>query len=122
MLVLDAEPINDAPILDLRLRKGVRRHGLRLAVASPQPSSLDAGAALAVRYAPGGGAAFALALAAALAGGEDLERLAADAGGADRVRARARGPAAGRRPGRGGPRIPSLPAGRARSWSCGASV
>ncbi len=80
VLVLDADPVNDAPILDLRLRKGLRRHGLRLAVASPQPSSLDAGAALAIRYAPGGGAAFALALAAALAGGEDLERLAADAG------------------------------------------
>ncbi|HYB23833.1 MAG TPA: 2Fe-2S iron-sulfur cluster-binding protein, partial [Solirubrobacteraceae bacterium] len=26
VLVLDAEPVNDAPILDLRLRKGVRRH------------------------------------------------------------------------------------------------
>jgi len=30
VLVLDAEPITDAPILDLRLRKGVRRHGMRL--------------------------------------------------------------------------------------------
>src|SRR5258708_2188792 len=37
VLVLDAEPVNDAPILDLRLRKGMRRHGLKLAVASPQP-------------------------------------------------------------------------------------
>ena len=27
VLVLDADPVNDAPILDLRLRKGVRRHG-----------------------------------------------------------------------------------------------
>ena len=53
MLVLDAEPVNDAPILDLRLRKGVRRHGLKLAVASPHASSLDANAALSVRYAPG---------------------------------------------------------------------
>ena len=31
MLVLDVDPILDAPILDLRLRKGVRRHGLKLA-------------------------------------------------------------------------------------------
>ena len=30
VLVLDAEPITDAPILDLRLRKGVRRHGMKL--------------------------------------------------------------------------------------------
>src|SRR5271154_156502 len=68
VLVLDAEPVNDAPIFDLRLRKGVRRHGLKLAVASSQASSLDASAALSVRYAPGCGAAFAAALAASLAG------------------------------------------------------
>ncbi|HTC58920.1 MAG TPA: molybdopterin-dependent oxidoreductase [Solirubrobacteraceae bacterium] len=30
VLVLDCEPIADAPILDLRLRKGVRRHGMKL--------------------------------------------------------------------------------------------
>jgi NADH-quinone oxidoreductase subunit G len=30
VLVLDLEPITDAPILDLRLRKGVRRHDMRL--------------------------------------------------------------------------------------------
>ncbi len=34
VLVLDADPIDDAPILDLRLRKGVRRHGMRLVQAS----------------------------------------------------------------------------------------
>jgi NADH-quinone oxidoreductase subunit G len=34
VLVLEAEPITDAPILDLRLRKGVRRHGMRLVRAS----------------------------------------------------------------------------------------
>ncbi len=33
VLVLDCEPIADAAILDLRLRKGVRRHGLRLVPA-----------------------------------------------------------------------------------------
>ena len=30
VLVLDCDPIRDAPILDLRLRKGVRRHGMKL--------------------------------------------------------------------------------------------
>ena len=66
VLVLDVEPVNDAPILDLRLRKGVRRRELQLAVASPHASSLDGIAALSVRYAPGAGAAFAVALQAAL--------------------------------------------------------
>jgi NADH-quinone oxidoreductase subunit G len=80
VLVLDADPVNDAPILDLRLRKGIRRHGLKLAVASPQPGSLDATAALSVRYALGAGALFAEALSAALAGGPAVERLAREAG------------------------------------------
>jgi NADH-quinone oxidoreductase subunit G len=81
VLVLDVEPVNDAPILDLRLRKGIRRHGLQLAVATPHASALDANAALSVRYAPGGGAAFAAALAAALAGDSAaLERTALAAG------------------------------------------
>jgi NADH-quinone oxidoreductase subunit G len=34
VLVLDADPIEDMPILDLRLRKGIRRHGMRLVQAS----------------------------------------------------------------------------------------
>jgi NADH-quinone oxidoreductase subunit G len=34
VLVLDCDPIADAPILDLRLRKGVRRHGVKLVRAS----------------------------------------------------------------------------------------
>jgi NADH-quinone oxidoreductase subunit G len=88
VLVLDADPVNDAPILDLRLRKGIRRHGLKLAVASPRPSSLDASAALSVRYALGAGALFAEALSAALAGGPAVERLAHEAGAEpDAVRA-----------------------------------
>ena len=37
VLVLDCDPVDDAPILDLRIRKGVRRHGVRLAVASARP-------------------------------------------------------------------------------------
>jgi NADH-quinone oxidoreductase subunit G len=80
VLVLDAEPVNDAPILDLRLRKGVRRNGLTLAVASPYASSLDAAAAMSVRYEPGAGAAFAAALGAELSGQGDVEHLASLAG------------------------------------------
>ena len=84
VLVLDAEPIDDAPVLDLRLRKGVRRHGLRLLVASPHASSLDGSAALSVRYAPGAAAAFMRALHAALAA-EDHEQLALAAGAEPRA-------------------------------------
>jgi len=80
VLVLDADPVNDAPILDLRLRKGMRRHGLKLAVACPGATSLDAGAALTVRFAPGAGGAFAAALAEALKGGDRLDALATEAG------------------------------------------
>jgi NADH-quinone oxidoreductase subunit G len=80
VLVLDADPVNDAPILDLRLRKGVRRHGLRLTVAAAGASSLEAGAAVAINYRPGAGAAFAGALASALGDGAELERLAGLAG------------------------------------------
>ncbi len=81
VLVLGTEPVDDMPILDLRIRKGVRRRGVRLAVATPRPSSLDSGAALSVRYAPGGEAAFVSALAAAAFGG-DVDA-PADAAGAD---------------------------------------
>jgi NADH-quinone oxidoreductase subunit G len=80
VLVLDAEPLDDAPVLDLRLRKGVRRRGLKLAVATPQASALDAIAAQSLRCAPGGGAVLAQALLAALAGDGSAEQLARDAG------------------------------------------
>ena len=87
VLVLGTEPVDDAPILDLRIRKGVRRNRVKLAVATPRPSSLDANAQVSVRYAPGGEAAFVSALAAALFGGE-VEGPALSAGAhADEVRA-----------------------------------
>ncbi len=81
VLVLDCEPMDDMPILDLRIRKGVRRHGMRLVVATSRPSSLDPNAAVSVRFAPGAGEAFLAALDAALAGG-DVDS-AAGAAGAD---------------------------------------
>jgi NADH-quinone oxidoreductase subunit G len=76
VLVLDCEPVDDMPIVDLRLRKGVRRHGLKLAVATSRPSSLDPNASASVRFAPGAGEALLRSLAAS---GEDADRLAAGA-------------------------------------------
>ncbi len=75
VLVLDCDPLLDAPILDLRLRKGVRRHGMKLERCSGE--DLDA-----VREAARG-------LSAA---GEELvilwgERFAAGPDGGERVRA-----------------------------------
>ncbi len=68
VLVLDCEPIDDAPILDLRIRKGVRRQRTKLAVATSRPSSLDPNAIARHRFAPGGGAEFARSLAGAVRG------------------------------------------------------
>src|SRR5215210_1033667 len=89
VLVLDCEPVDDAPILDLRIRKGVRRRGVRLGIASSRPSSLDANAVLRTRFAPGAGEALLGALDAALAAGsgdsgrrDDVGRLG-QAGGTD---------------------------------------
>ncbi len=69
VVVLGCEPLDDAPILDLRIRKGVRRRGVKLAVATARPSALDANAQQTLRYAPGGEAAFLAELESALAGG-----------------------------------------------------
>jgi NADH-quinone oxidoreductase subunit G len=66
VLVLDCEPVDDAPILELRIRKGVRRNGVKLAIATARPSGLDASAAAKVRFAPHRGAEFVWALVAAL--------------------------------------------------------
>jgi NADH-quinone oxidoreductase subunit G len=58
VLVLGTEPLDDSPILDLRIRKGVRRNGVQLAIASARPSALDPNSNLSIRYAPGGEAEF----------------------------------------------------------------
>ncbi|MDO9356291.1 MAG: NADH-quinone oxidoreductase subunit NuoG, partial [Solirubrobacteraceae bacterium] len=78
VLLLDAEPVESAPILDLRLRKGARRLGTKLTIAGSRPSSLDP-RGTAVRYAPGGSEAFLRALAAALHD-EDVDAHATAAG------------------------------------------
>jgi NADH-quinone oxidoreductase subunit G len=89
VVVLDCEPVDDAPILDLRIRKGARRRRVKLAIASSRPSSLDANARHRTRFAPGAGEALLAALDAALgvvgageARRDEVGRLA-DAAGAD---------------------------------------
>jgi NADH-quinone oxidoreductase subunit G len=63
VLVLGCELLDDAPVLDLWIRKGVRRRGVRLAVATARPSALDANAQLVLRYPPGEEAALLQELA-----------------------------------------------------------
>jgi NADH-quinone oxidoreductase subunit G len=68
VLVVGCEPLDDAPILDLRIRKGVRRRGVQLAVATSRPSALDANAQVVLRFEPGEEAGFLAGLADQLAG------------------------------------------------------
>jgi NADH-quinone oxidoreductase subunit G len=53
ILVVGSDPLHTSPILDLRIRKAMRRNGARLAVATDRPTTLDGGAAAVYRYAPG---------------------------------------------------------------------
>ncbi len=84
VLVVGCEPLDDAPILDLRIRKGVRRNGVKLAIATARPSALDRSATLVARYPPGNEEAFLASLATAVGNGEDddsgLARLLRDGG------------------------------------------
>jgi NADH-quinone oxidoreductase subunit G len=67
LLVVGTDPLHSSPILDLRIRKAVRRSGTSLAVASERPTALDGGATAVARYLPGGVAAFLADLDTALA-------------------------------------------------------
>jgi NADH-quinone oxidoreductase subunit G len=68
VLLLDTDPIDEATIWDLRLRKGARRHKVGLAIASARPTALDAHARQVLRIAPGRAEALLVALDAALSG------------------------------------------------------
>ena len=81
--MLDCDPIDDAPVLDLRIRKGVRRHGVRLAVASARPTRARPQRRATCAHAPGGGAALLVALDAALAGDDGNLGGAATAAGSN---------------------------------------
>jgi len=90
ILVLDTSLVDEAPILDLRVRKALRRNRAKLVVAGSRPGSLDDSAAAVLRFAPGAAEAALASLAAALGGDGDLGDLARRAGtGADELRAAA---------------------------------
>ncbi|MGZ4311800.1 MAG: molybdopterin oxidoreductase family protein, partial [Solirubrobacteraceae bacterium] len=72
VLVFGCDPREDSPILDLRIRKGVRRNRVKLAIATARPTSLEANATASVRYAPGAEAEFAVALERAVGGADDV--------------------------------------------------
>src|SRR4051812_28240210 len=72
------------PILELRVRKGRRRNGVHVTVASSHPSGLDRDAAATVRFAPGAGEALLVALATALGSDRTGERAAEPAAAGER--------------------------------------
>jgi NADH-quinone oxidoreductase subunit G len=74
VLAIGCDPLHEMPILDLRLRKAIRRHGLRVSLASDRPTALDGGAEEVARYAPGDVAA----LLGTLAGQAGADRYDAD--------------------------------------------
>ncbi len=72
ILVLGTDPMQSSPILDLRIRKAIRRNGARLAVATERPTALDGGAEAIARYAPGQAAYFISELTKAVGGEENI--------------------------------------------------
>ncbi len=66
ILVLGTDLLHSMPILDLRVRKAMRRAGARAGVATERPTALDGGADEVAHYAPGDAAAFLWTLAAEL--------------------------------------------------------
>ncbi len=54
VLVFDTDLVEEAPIIDLRVRKARRRRGAKVVVASSHPTTLDANADHVVRFPPGG--------------------------------------------------------------------
>ncbi|HWM08605.1 MAG TPA: molybdopterin-dependent oxidoreductase, partial [Solirubrobacteraceae bacterium] len=83
VLVVDCDLIDEAPVLDLRIRKGVRRHGVKVAVASARPTALDSQAASVLRVAPGSADALLVALDASLSGDDGNLGGAATAAGSN---------------------------------------
>ncbi|HEY5815886.1 MAG TPA: NADH-quinone oxidoreductase subunit NuoG [Solirubrobacterales bacterium] len=69
ILVVGTDPLHSSPILDLRIRKAMRRNGAKLVMATDRPTALDGGAAAVVRYAPGDATGFLTELAASAAAG-----------------------------------------------------
>jgi NADH-quinone oxidoreductase subunit G len=72
IVVLGTDPLHSSPILDLRVRKAIRRNGAKLVVATERPTALDGGAEAIARYAPGEGTHFISELIKALGGEETV--------------------------------------------------
>jgi NADH-quinone oxidoreductase subunit G len=72
ILVLGTDPLHSSPILDLRVRKAIRRNGAKLVVATERPTALDGGAEAIARFAPGQAAHFVGELASAIGGSENV--------------------------------------------------
>ncbi|HVX33532.1 MAG TPA: molybdopterin-dependent oxidoreductase, partial [Solirubrobacterales bacterium] len=72
ILVLGTDPMQSSPILDLRIRKAIRRNGAQLAVATERPTALDGGAEAIARFAPGQAAHFVGELTKAIGGTETI--------------------------------------------------
>ena len=66
VLVVGTDPLHSSPILDLRIRKAIRRNGARLAVATERPTALDGGAEASPATPPAEPPRFLAELAAAL--------------------------------------------------------
>jgi NADH-quinone oxidoreductase subunit G len=79
IVVIGTDPLHSMPILDLRIRKVVRRNGTRLAIATDRPTALDGGAEETARYRPGGATDFVRALAAET-GADGYERASGELG------------------------------------------
>jgi NADH-quinone oxidoreductase subunit G len=78
ILLVGSDPLHSSPILDLRIRKAMRRNGAKLALATDRPTTLDGGAEAVARYAPGGATAFLAELSASL-------RLGSESGSASSI-------------------------------------
>jgi NADH-quinone oxidoreductase subunit G len=72
ILVLGTDPLHSSPILDLRVRKAIRRNGAKLLVATERPTALDGGAEAIARFAPGEGPHFIDQLGTAIGGEENV--------------------------------------------------
>jgi NADH-quinone oxidoreductase subunit G len=72
IFVLGTDPLHSSPIVDLRVRKAIRRNGARLVVATERPTALDGGAEAIARYAPGQAGQFLAELSEAIGGAENV--------------------------------------------------
>ncbi|MGI8726213.1 MAG: NADH-quinone oxidoreductase subunit NuoG, partial [Solirubrobacterales bacterium] len=93
IVVIGADPMHEMPILELRIRKAVRRNATDLVIATERPTSLDGGAAIgtsgpleAHRYEPGAAAEFLEGLVRSISGdGDDGTGIAEALDGKERV-------------------------------------